>query len=381
MRILQFHTVYREPGGEDAVVATERRVLETAGHEVVVHHFHNPEGGRDTALALAAAPWNLRRAREAVAVADRVRPDVVHVHNTWFRMSPASLRALARAGHRVVVSLHNYRTACVNSLLSRDDRICTECVGTLPWRGVVHRCYRESAVASSAVALTATTMRWSGALSRDVRAVSVLTPFAAEIAQASGIPADRIVVRDNMAADPGPRTRPPSAGDEVLMVGRLSPEKGHALVLDAWGRAAPAGLRLVVLGGGPLEASLRAAAPDGVEFAGRVEPAEVAERLARARALVFASNVVEGQSIALLEALAAGLPVLASDHPPVRTTLTAGGILVPPVDVAAWTEALARLASPDGLDDMGIAGRRLYEARFSEAAGLAALEALYERAR
>lgn len=381
MRILQLHTVYRETGGEDAVVATERRILEAAGHEVVLHRFENPAGGRDTALALAASPWNLRSAREAVDVADRVRPDVVHVHNTWFRLSPAALRSLARAGHRVVVSLHNYRVACANSLLARDGRVCTDCVGKVPWRGVVHRCYRGSAVASSAVALTSMSMRWSGVLARDVRAVSVLTPFAAEIAEASGIPAGRIVVRDNIAGDPGRRALAPSAATDVVMVGRLSPEKGHALVLDAWRRAAPPGLRLVLIGSGPLDASLRAAAPDGVEFAGRVEPAEVAERLTRARALVFASNVVEGQSIALLEALAAGLPILASDHPPVRSTLTAGATLVPPFSLDAWADALGGLVLDEGLDETGSAGRRLYEERFSESAGLASLEALYARAR
>jgi glycosyltransferase involved in cell wall biosynthesis len=126
---------------------------------------------------------------------------------------------------------------------------------------------------------------------------------------------------------------------------------------------------------------LRAAAPDGVEFAGRIEPAEVAERLTRARALVFASNVVEGQSIALLEALAAGLPILASDHPPVRSTLTAGAALVPPFSLDAWADALGGLVHDERLDETGSAGRRLYEERFSESAGLASLEALYAQAR
>jgi hypothetical protein len=88
LRILQVHNRYRQLGGEDGVVAAEADLLRQYGHEVIEHFVSNPSGGIGAAATLAMAPWNPASAR---SIRDAVRacaPDVAHVHNTWFSLSP-----------------------------------------------------------------------------------------------------------------------------------------------------------------------------------------------------------------------------------------------------------------------------------------------------
>jgi hypothetical protein len=154
LRVLQVHTHYREEGGEDSVVRAEAELLRSAGHDVVVHQARNPSGALATGASLAMSPWNPLAAREVRRLAERVRPDVAHVHNTWYALSPSVLAALSAAAVPVVMTLHNYRLLCANAQLFRDGRPCEDCVGSHPWHGVRHRCYRGSALASAPAAAT-----------------------------------------------------------------------------------------------------------------------------------------------------------------------------------------------------------------------------------
>ena len=87
--------------------------------------------------------------------------------------------------------------------------------------------------------------------------------------------------------------------------------------------------------------------------------------------------------MAILEALAAGLPVLASAHGGMAATLqdAAPGTLVEVADREAWGEALTRLTDDEAVDGAGSAGRSLYEARFTPELALDRLDDAYRRAR
>jgi glycosyltransferase involved in cell wall biosynthesis len=379
MRILQVHTRYRYEGGEDAVVRAEAALLARAGHEVVPFLAENPGGAGPTAAAMLASPWNPAAARRLRAAARRARPDVAHVHNTWFALTPSVVAALDGMGVPVVVTLHNYRLLCANASLFRDGRPCQDCVGTHPWHGVQHRCYRGSAVSSAAVAATISLNRALGTWDRHVRLFLALNDFARDRFVAGGLPADRVWVKPNSVADPGGRSGRPSASRTVLFAGRLVPEKGVGVLLEAWRRLAPAGLELVVAGDGPMRAELERRPPPSVRFCGQLEPAAVRDWMLRSRALVFPTWLYEGQPMSVLEAFAAGLPVLASRLGG-NAELVGGlgdGWLAPAQDPDALAGRLATLADDALVDRAGAAARRLYEERFAERHNLRALEAAY----
>jgi glycosyltransferase involved in cell wall biosynthesis len=384
LRILQIHTHYREPGGEDAVVRAERDLLHTAGHDVVAWRRRNPDGAVAASLSLLAAPWNPVQARRVGHAAGAAAADAVHVHNLWFATSPAALQAVRRATDApLVMTLHNYRVACANGLLQRDGAPCELCVGASPWPAVRYRCYRESrpksAIAAATIALNRRLDTWGGNVDRFL----ALTEFARGRMVAAGLPSDKVIVKPNFVPDPGPRPHPASDSGDVLFVGRLSREKGIATLLEGWRRAAPPGLRLIVAGGGPLESDLRADCPPGVELRGAVPPDEVRRLMLSSRALLFPSEWYEGMPMTLLEAFAAGLPAMASDLGAMHEIVAPLGAdwLVAGPGPDAWGAALGRVQDGSAVDRAGGVARELWETRYSPARNLELLLDAYRPVR
>lgn len=173
-----------------------------------------------------------------------------------------------------------------------------------------------------------------------------------------GVPAGRIVIipsavdLDRLRLRPPPRWCPPGHGDVpfIVAVAALTPEKGHRVLLEAHAQLAPRPL-LVLAGDGPERASLgaltRARGTDrDVLFAGAVDDAT--PLIHAARALVQPS-LREALGTAVLEALALGTPVIASDTGGLSEVLEAGsGALVPPNDPAALAAAIACVLQAPG---------------------------------
>jgi glycosyltransferase involved in cell wall biosynthesis len=383
VRVLQLHTRYRQPGGEDAVVRAEAELLRSSGHEVVQYQVQNPPGPASAMGSLFLSPWNPLQARTVQGLATRVRPDVAHVHNTWYAQSPAVVWALHRSGIPTVMTLHNYRLVCANGQLFRDGAPCEDCVGASPWHGVQHGCYRDSVVlsvpAAGTIALHDRLRTWTRVVDRFL----VLNEFARERLVRGGLPPDRIEVKPNFVADPGPRTRPAASSETVLYVGRLSPEKGVELLVEAWRQVSDGALELVVVGDGPLRERLERRPAPRLRFTGWLPTEEVRSRMLKARALVLPSVWYEGQPVTVLEALAAGLPVLGSDIGGVPELLAplGQGWLAAPGEVSSWAAALRALAHHERVEPASVRARGLYERSFSTATAARALEGVYERAR
>ncbi len=378
MRVLQLHTRYREAGGEDHVVAAEAALLRSAGHEVEQLLAENPESPASTAAALVRSPWNPASRRAVERAVARLRPDVAHVHNTWFALSPSVIEGLRAAGVPTVMTVHNYRLMCLNGMLLREGRPCTDCVGRAPWAGLRHRCYRGSAVASTAAAATVAYNRHRETWQRGIRLFLTPTEFVRDRLLDAAFPADRIRVKPHFVADPGPRAGPPSASRTVLHVGRLSADKGTEQLLDAWARLGDTDLELVCIGDGPLRDALTGRRVPGVRFLGSLPPAEVREWMLRARLLVATSVWYETFGLVVAEAMAAGLPVIV----PARGALAevAAGAAVEPEGGGAgdWLAGALRRAADGGVvDAAGARGRLRFLARFTPALGLEGLLTAY----
>ncbi len=369
LRILLVHTAYRQSGGEDAVVDRQAALLAGGGHDVDLFRFENPAGARESVFGLVRAPWNPASARVLRERIEAFGPDVVHVHNTWFAASPAVFATVRRAGAPLVVTLHNYRPLCANALLFRDGAVCEDCVGHLGWRGVVRRCYRDSAVTSAAVAGT------SVLLSRQLAwADRLVVPSrtAGERFRAAGH--TRLKVIPHAIPDPGPRLVDAADSDMVVFAGRLSAEKGLEQVVVSWPSSR---MRLHVFGDGPERSRLEAVARPGVVFRGWSPPEEVATALRSARALVFPSVVLETFGLAVGEALAAGTPAFVTAGTAASELIEAGGGWSVRSQTG-WDNALSVLEDPAQVSQRAVEARAVYESSLSPAVGLRRLVELYE---
>ena len=146
MKILLVHCHYRMPGGEDAVFAAERALLERRGHQVIVYERSNEEAahGLPKALLPLHAVWNHAAARDIKHIIKTQNIDAVHIHNTLLLLSPAVIRAAKSTGVPVVQTLHNFRLFCPNGILLRDGRVCEDCPRHGLSCAIRHRCYRGS---------------------------------------------------------------------------------------------------------------------------------------------------------------------------------------------------------------------------------------------
>lgn len=174
---------------------------------------------------------------------------------------------------------------------------------------------------------------------------------------------------------PADAPSPPSPAPlRLLVVGRLVRQKGVDLILEAMART-PVPLDLTVVGDGGARPALEAQAAalglqTRVRFAGWLERTALPDAYRAADLFVFPSRD-EGMPNVVLEAMATGLPVAATDIAGNRDLVVDGetGFLLPVDDVAALTAALERLAAnPDLRRRMGAAGRRRVVERFSWAA-------------
>ena len=308
----------------------------------------------------------------------RVRPDIVHVHNTFPRLSPSIYTACRQAGVPVVQSLHNFRITCAAGTFVRDAKPCESCLHGSPYQAVLHRCYRNSALGSLAVAHMIQHHRRAQTYVHTVNVFIALTQFARGKFIEAGLPADRIIVKPNTTPDPG---APPldQARHGALVVGRLSDEKGLSYLLEAW-RSIDAPLRIV--GTGPLLDSLRAAAPANVSFLGKLAPDAVRAQMKQSVFLIVPSVGYEGFPMVVVEAYACGLPVLASRLGGlieiVEPNVT--GHLFEVGDVASMVSVIkSTLAGPAHLVQLGVGARATYETKYSPAVVADQLQTIYRQ--
>jgi glycosyltransferase involved in cell wall biosynthesis len=380
LRILRVHNYYQQPGGEDQSYAAECALLEKLGHHVVRYTVHNDSIRRQGRLELAARTlWNpeTRRRLEAIARAERV--EVAHFDNTFPLVSPSGYAAARAAGAGVVQSLRNYRLLCANALFFRSGRVCEDCLGYVPWRSVVHGCYRNDRMASGVVTALVAAHRVLGTWARGVDRYVALTEWSRQKFVAGGLPPDRIRVKPNFVdPDPGPGAH---EGGHGLFVGRVSQEKGVEVLLAAW-RQLGTQPALRIVGDGPLLPLVRAAGIPGVTCLGPLAPEAVLREMRQASFLVFPSLWYEAMPRVLLEAFATGLPVLVSDQGSARTLVEHGvnGLVFETGRADALVEAIQTIAPAEIRAKLGSGAREHYLNRYTAECNADRLLAIYEEA-
>jgi colanic acid/amylovoran biosynthesis glycosyltransferase len=311
--------------------------------------FNPLQYGR-SALSLSA----LHRLYRLAMVSDRY--DVIHVH-------------AGMVGNRFLFASELWRTPLVVSFHGQDFSAWPRQYGL--------RYYRRLFANATAVTANSEHTRWR--------------------LEALGCPSQKIHKAyeswdmDAFVAKPHPRR--PGEPIRVLTVARLVEKKGteYAIQALALARRTHPQLRLEIVGDGPLRPRLEALIGqldqcDAVTLHGTLPTPEVAELMARSHiftlpSVTAASGDEEGLGVALVEAQAAGLPVVATHHGPFPEVVLDGitGFLVPERDPGALAQKLVYLADhPEAAKAMGAAGRKHVEHEFDERALTRQILAIYD---
>jgi len=383
MDILLVHNSYQQRGGEDQVFEAESRMLESHGHRVVRLHVHNDSIARQslirTALETIWSPSSYNTVKQLIR---RERVSVVHFHNTFPLLSPSVYYAAQQPGLAVVQTLHNYRLLCPAGTFFRGS-ICEDCVGKLvPLPAVVHACYRGSTAASATVAVMISAHRILRTWVRKVDRFIVLSAFARQKFIDAGLPEEKIIVKPNFAADILPGD---GRGGFALFVGRLCEEKGLRVLFDAW-RKLTTHIPLHIAGDGPLNNEVRAAVETipGVHWYGPANHDRIVELMQQARVLLVPSLWYEGLPMVIVEAYAAGLPVLASRLGSLPEIVKEGrtGFLFRSGDSDHLASVLTDKWGGGGMTflNMRAGARAFYEEQYTEAANYNQLLCVYRHA-
>ena len=385
MKILLIHNAYQQPGGEDTVVAAETALLRDRGHQVLTYFRTNHEIdqlSRPRQLLLVKDIIHSEHSKRDVhELLRREEPDLVHVHNTFMMISPSIYAACREFDVPVVQTLHNFRLLCPGWTLARNGQVCEECIDHGLSRSILHGCYRDSRLMSTAVALMLQVHRYRGTWDEQVDGYITLSEFARHKFIQGGLPASKLHVKPNFVApDPGEREKP---GDYALFVGRLSHEKGISTLLAAWEKLRSK-IPLVLVGEGPLRESLEAEVAarnlTDVTFKGWLPASETRSAIKNAAFTILPSICYEGFPMSIAESFACGTPVVCSglggmqeivDHERTGLHFAPGNAdeLASRVEWA-W-------ANPARLASMGKEARRQYETSYTAETNYDALIQIY----
>ncbi|MBV9421936.1 MAG: glycosyltransferase family 4 protein [Solirubrobacterales bacterium] len=336
MRVLMLHNRYRFEGGEERAVADIIELLRAHGHTVYSLERSSARlTRRQAAQALVSGGADPEEVAQAVK---QIRPDVVHAHNLHPSFGWRALAAARGAGARTVLHVHNFRLFCAIGVAYREGAPCFRCRGADTRPGVRFRC--RGSVHEAIVYAVGLHAQQPRIFEHAERFVAVSDASARRLFEL-GLPADRThTVRNFLPAASFAPASHAGRGEFALAGGRLVEEKGFDTAVAA---ARAAKVPLVIAGDGPdLERLRHLAGGDDVRFVGRLDRGAMAEVRGRAGVVLVPSRSEEACPYAALEALADGVPVLASDYGGLPEVVGSEAV-VAGRDPRAWAHALEHL--------------------------------------
>jgi glycosyltransferase involved in cell wall biosynthesis len=311
MRILMVHNEYGKPSGEEHAVRGIGSLLKLHGHDVSWFLKSSADisysvSGKAGAFASGIFSW-AARAEMSRRLAEHPL-DLVQVQNLYPLLSPSILKPCRLRGIPVVMRCPNYRLFCPTGLHLSKGKLCERCLGGREWCCVLKNC-EGSLFKSLGYCARNMFARLSRSILDNVTVFVVLSEFQKRRFVEGGIPADRIEILPNFADVPE-RPNCDSLGEWVTFIGRVSPEKGASLFVEA-ARSFP-DRTFAVAGDASRMPQVAANAPPNVKFLGYLSGRPLLDLYRQSRLVVVPSLCFEGFPNVIANAMAQGRPVVCS---------------------------------------------------------------------
>ena len=311
--ILIVHNYYQIPGGEDTVVANEKKMLEKHGNKVILYSRNNVELRQMSKLRKLLLPFitvfNPRTYREIRKIIKTEEIDIVHVHNTLTLISPSAYYAAKSMNVPVVQTIHNFRILCPGATFYRDGHICEDCMKEGLKCAVKHGCYRGSKFQTLACVINEKIHRMTRIYGK-INYIC-LTDFNKEkLLQFKQIKENMVFIKPNFTYKPKVQNE---SGEFYLFIGRVEEIKGLPLIIEAFKNVPEKRLLIAGTGSKFEKYKEQMSGIPNIEFKGFMPKNDLQELLKKAKAVVVASQWYETFGMIIIEAFASGVPVIAGD--------------------------------------------------------------------
>ena len=368
MKVILVHNNYGVFSGEERIVQIQSNLLKENGH-TVIPFYKNSSSISNNSLAKVGAffsgIWSISSQREFETVLQKEKPDVVHVHNLYPLISPSILHVCGKKSVPVVMTVHNYRLICPNGLFMTKGRVCERCSGGREYWCMLRNC-ENHLLKSLGYALRNVVARVGESYKRNISKYLVLTEFQKRKLIDNGFVESRIEVIGSISVEHQNNSQ--INGNYVGFVGRVSPEKGVDLLVEAARRCPD--IEFKAAGDYSDRAELVDNAPVNFTFLGQLSTERIRHFLAKSRFIVMSSICYEGFPSVVSEAMMASRAVIASGHGGIPEVIDdrKSGLLFAPGDVDDMVKKIRFLWERENLcKTMGENGftkaSRLYNSR------------------
>jgi glycosyltransferase involved in cell wall biosynthesis len=318
IKVLSVHNYYQQRGGEDEVFAAEKKLLELHGDEVITYTESNAQTKKMSKVhVFLRSIWSWKTYIRITQLIKEFHPDVVHVHNIFFMISPSIYYACHHMRIPVVQSLHNPRLVCPAASLQLSGQICENCIDKkFAWPGIINKCYHNSSLATFAIAFMIwfhhKIKTWNSRVDRYI----VFTDFYYSELNKSCLNLRLFSIKPHFVyPDPGQNFS--DMGTYALFIGRLDYEKGIFVLLDAVLKAPD--VRFCIRGGGQnldkvMSFIIQNNLKEQVQIIEDLSKEEMFNLIRKSRFLIWPSlGYYESFGLVAIEAYACGKPIIASN--------------------------------------------------------------------
>lgn len=312
--VLIVHNYYQIPGGEDTVVANEKKMLQEHGHEVTLYTRDNKELKTMSKWQKIMLPFttifNFKTYKDVKRIIREKNIEIVHVHNTLNLISSSVYYAALACHVPVVQTIHNFRLLCPGATFYRDGHICEDCVTKGLGCAIKYNCYRNSKLQTLACVINTKVHRMTGIYGK-INYIC-LTEFNKEkLLQLKQIKENRVFVKPNFVKED---LLLHNKREFYTFIGRIEEIKGIKELIHVWQQLGCDAPVLKICGNGPLMNEcaeyVKCNHIDNIEMLGFVKHEDVIEIISRSKYIVYPTKVYEGFGMTIIEAFSQGTPVI-----------------------------------------------------------------------